>query len=65
MLQITLHLIQSSRRCKFRLLGLKVCQVRIQKKTTSTVSVERHKGAICDRLKIKVLVVTEASHQII
>jgi hypothetical protein len=35
-----------------RLLGFEVFQVRLQKKSTSTVSIEIHKGAIFDRLKI-------------
>jgi hypothetical protein len=39
----------------FQLLGLEVLHVRLQKKATSTVSIEIHKGAIFDHLKIKVI----------
>jgi hypothetical protein len=46
-------------------LPVEISTPRTRKKAISTVSIEIHKGAICDRLKIKVLVVTEASHQII
>jgi hypothetical protein len=35
----------------FQLLGFKVLQVRLQKKATSTVSIEIQKDAIFDRLK--------------
>jgi hypothetical protein len=51
MLQMTLHLTRSSRLWTFQLLGFEVFQVRLQKKATSTVSIEIHKGAIFDRLK--------------
>jgi hypothetical protein len=37
----------------FQLLGFEVFQVRLKKKAASTVSIEIHKGAIFDRLKIK------------
>jgi hypothetical protein len=37
----------------FQLLGVEVFQDRLQQKATSTVSIEVHKGAIFDRLKIK------------
>jgi hypothetical protein len=36
----------------FQLLRVEVFQVRLQKKATSAVSIEIHKGAIFDRLKI-------------
>jgi hypothetical protein len=53
MLQMTLHLTRSSRLWIFQLLGFEVFQVRLQKKTTSTVSLEIHTGVIFHRLKIK------------
>jgi hypothetical protein len=52
MLQMTLHLTRSSRLWTFQFLGFKVFQIRLQKKNTLTVSIEIHKGAIIDRLKI-------------
>jgi hypothetical protein len=53
MVPMTLHLTRSSRLWTFQLLGFKVFQVRLQKKKTiSTVSIEIHKGAILDPLKI-------------
>jgi hypothetical protein len=52
MLQMTLHLTRSSRLWTFQLLGFEVFQVRLQKKVTSMVSIEIHKGAIFDRLKL-------------
>jgi hypothetical protein len=51
MLQMTLHLTRSSRLWTLLLLGLEV--LRSEKKDTLTVSMEIHKGAIFDRLKIK------------
>jgi hypothetical protein len=57
MLQMTCHLTRSSSLWTFRLLGLQVFQIRLQKKATSTVSIEIHKGAIFDRLKIKILAI--------
>jgi hypothetical protein len=56
MLQMTLDLTGSSRLWTFQLQGFEVFQVRLQKKATSTVSIEIHKGAIFDLLKIKVFV---------
>jgi hypothetical protein len=52
MLQTTLHLTRSSRLWTLQLLGFEVFQVRLQKKANSTVSIEIHKGAIFDCLKI-------------
>jgi hypothetical protein len=48
---MTLHLTRSSCLWTFPLLRFEVFQVRLQKKATSTVSVEIYKGAIFDRLK--------------
>jgi hypothetical protein len=42
MLQMTLHLTGSSRLWTFHLLGFEAFQVRLQKKTTSTVFIEIH-----------------------
>jgi hypothetical protein len=53
MLQVTLHLTRSSHLWTFEFLGFEVFQVRLQKKVTSTVSIDIHKGAIFDCLKIK------------
>jgi hypothetical protein len=53
MLQMTLHLTRSSRLWTLLLLVLEVFLVRLQKKATSTVSMEIHKGAVFDRSKIK------------
>jgi hypothetical protein len=47
---MTLHLTRSSRLWTFQLLGFEVFQVGLQ--TTPTVSIEIHKGAIFDPLKI-------------
>jgi hypothetical protein len=55
MVQMTLHLIRSSRLWTFQLLGLEVLHIQLQKKATSTISIEIHKGAIFDHLKIKVI----------
>jgi hypothetical protein len=44
---MTLHLTRSNRLLTFQLLGFEV----LQKKATSTVSIEIHKGAIFDDLK--------------
>jgi hypothetical protein len=52
MLQMTLHLSRSSRLWTFQLLGFDVFKFGYKKKATSTVSIEIHKGAILDRLKI-------------
>jgi hypothetical protein len=52
MLQTTLHLTRSSRLWTLQLLRFEVFQVRLQKKANSTVSIEIHKGAIFDCLKI-------------
>jgi hypothetical protein len=52
MLQTTLHLTRSSHLWTLQLLGFEVFQVRLQKKANSTVSIEIHKGAIFDCLKI-------------
>jgi hypothetical protein len=49
MLQVTLHLTRSSHLWTFEFLGFEV----LQKKVTSTVSIDIHKGAIFDCLKIK------------
>jgi hypothetical protein len=49
---MTLHLTRSSRLWTFQLLEIEVFQVRLQKNAISTVSIEIHKGAIFDRLKI-------------
>jgi hypothetical protein len=49
MLQIILHLTQSSRLWTFHFLGFEVFQFRLQKEASSTVSVEVidiHKGAM-------------------
>jgi hypothetical protein len=55
MLQMTLHLTRSNRLWTLLLLGLEVLLLRSEKKDTLTVSMEIHKGAIFDRLKIKFL----------
>jgi hypothetical protein len=47
--------------CVFQLLGFEVFQVRLQKKATSTVFTEIHKGAIFDRLKINIFVLKNVS----
>jgi hypothetical protein len=49
---MTLQLTRSSHLWIFQLLKFEVFQVRLQKKNTSIVSTEIHKGAIFDRLKI-------------
>jgi hypothetical protein len=50
---MTLHLTRQSRLCTFQLLGFEVFQVWLQEKSRSAVSIEIHKDAIFDRLKIK------------
>jgi hypothetical protein len=50
---MTLHLTRSNLLETFQLQGFEVFQVRLQKKVPSTVSIETHKAAIFDRLKIK------------
>jgi hypothetical protein len=50
---MTLHLTRSSRLWTFQLLGFEVFQV-LLKKAFSTLSIEIHKGAIFDRLKINI-----------
>jgi hypothetical protein len=52
MLQMILHLTRLSRLWIFQLLGFEMFQIRLQKKATSTVSLEIHKGVIFDRLKL-------------
>jgi hypothetical protein len=52
MLQMTLHLTRSSRLWTLLHLGLEVFLIRLQKKATSTVSMEIHKGVIFDCFKI-------------
>jgi hypothetical protein len=53
MLQTTLHLTLSSRLWTLVLLGLEVLLHRSEIKLQFTVSMEIHKSAIFDRLKIK------------
>jgi hypothetical protein len=53
MLQMTLHLTRLSRRWGLLVLGLEVFLLRSQK--NASISMERHKSAIFDRLKIKML----------
>jgi hypothetical protein len=49
------HLTRSSRLWTFQLLGYEVfLQVRLPKKANSIVSIEIHKGAVFDRLKINI-----------
>jgi hypothetical protein len=62
MLQITLHLSRSSRLWTLLLLGLKVFLLRSEKKATLTVSMEIHKDAIFDRLKINIIIVIHSHH---
>jgi hypothetical protein len=52
--QMTLHLTRWSRLWTFQLLGFVLSPV--TKKATSTVSIEIHKGAIFDRLEIKIII---------
>jgi hypothetical protein len=51
-----LHL-TSSRLWTFLLLGFEVFQIRLQKKATLALSIEIHKGAIFDCLKIKTVAI--------
>jgi hypothetical protein len=53
MLQMTLHLTRSSRLWTLLLLGLEILLLHLEKNYILTVSMEIHKGAIFDRLKIK------------
>jgi hypothetical protein len=58
MLRMILHLTRSSLLWTFQLLGFEMFQVRLQKKVTLTVSIEKQKGTIFDSFKIIVIYVT-------